>query len=397
MINNQPLNGVRVLDLTNIIMGPFATQLLGDLGADIIKVESPEGDLMRDVGISKSEKMSSVFLGTNRNKRSIVLNLKEKSHKLVLWKLIAKSDIFIHNMRPSKLDILGFSHKKILKKNKKIIFTALYGYGFGGNYFEKPAFDDIIQGLSGISGLYLSKDNKPSLVPTLIADKSIGLLACSAVLAAYIKRLKTNKGSYIEISMFEGMVSYTLLEHQYGDIFSPSLEKAGYPRLLTKYRKPFKTADGYICVLPYTKKQWINFIDIMNITKLKDEKNFFSNLNKPDKLNKYYSIIEKCIKNKNTKQLINLFTDNDIPHGEVNTIENLRENSHLKETNFFRTFRHPTEGKLSIPDTGIKFNNKSLPIRIHQPNLGEHTVEILKELNFKDDKIEEIILSTSKK
>ena len=127
MVNNQPLNGVRVLDLTNIIMGPFATQLLGDLGADIIKVESPEGDLMRDVGITKSEKMSSVFLGTNRNKRSIVLNLKEKSHKQVLWKLIAKSDVFIHNMRPSKLDILGFSHKKILKKNKKIIFTALYG------------------------------------------------------------------------------------------------------------------------------------------------------------------------------------------------------------------------------------------------------------------------------
>ena len=391
MVNNQPLNGVRVLDLTNIIMGPFATQLLGDLGADIIKVESPEGDLMRDVGISKSEKMSSVFLGTNRNKRSIILNLKEKSHKLVLWKLIAKSDIFIHNMRPSKLDILGFSHKKILKKNKKIIFTALYGYGFGGNYFEQPAFDDIIQGLSGISGLYLSKDNKPSLVPTLIADKSIGLLACSAVLAAYIKRLKTNKGSCIEISMFEGMVSYTMLEHQYGEIFSPPLDQAGYPRILNKYRKPFKTSDGYICILPYTKKQWYKFFDVMNLIDLKKDNSFFSNMNKLNRVSKYYSIIEKSVKNKKNEELVRILTANDIPHGQVNTLESLKENLHLKETNFFRSFKHPTEGELVIPDTGIKLNSKSLPVTRHQPRLGEHTIEILKELDINDNKIKKIV------
>ena len=391
MIDKLPLNGVKVLDLTNIIMGPYATQLLGDLGADVIKVESPEGDIMRDVGINKSKKMSSVFLGTNRNKRSIVLNLKEKYHKLVLWKLIAKSDIFIHNMRPAKLDLLGFSYKKILKKNKKIIFTALYGYGYGGHYYGKPAFDDIIQGLSGISGLYLSKDNKPALVPTLIADKSIGLLACSALLAAYIKRLKTNKGSCIEIAMFEGMASYTLLEHQYGEIFSPPLDKAGYPRILNKYRKPFKTSDGYMCILPYTKKQWYKFFDVMNLKVLKKDNSFFTNMNNLNKVSKYYSLIEKSVKNKKNKQLVKLLTENDIPHGQVNTLESLKDNLHLKETNFFRNFMHPSEGNLIIPDTGIKINNKSLPITKHQPKLGEHTIEILKELNINDDEIKKII------
>ena len=191
--------------------------------------------------------------------------------------------------------------------------------------------------------------------------------------------------------MFEGMASYTLLEHQYGHIFSPSLEKAGYPRLLSKYRKPFKTADGFMCILPYTKKQWLRFFQIMNLIDLKKDKNFFSNINRSNKIGKYYAIIEKCVRQKKNKQLKKILIENDIPHGQVNTVENLKKNMHLKETNFFRKFNHPTEGNLLIPDTGIKINKKSLPIRMHPPKLGEHTREILKELHIEEDKINKII------
>ena len=263
MTNYLPLSGLKVVDLTNIIMGPYTTQLLGDLGADIIKVEDINGDMTRNIGVQKSANMSSMYLGVNRNKRSIVLDLKKNISKKVLWKLIKKSDVFIHNMRPTKISKLGFSPIKIKKQNKKMIFVGLYGYGKYGEYTEQPAFDDIIQGQSGLASLYQSRKKEPSFVPSVIADKTIGLLASTALLAAYIKSLKTGEGSCVEVAMLEGMASYTLLEHQHGQIFSPGRASIGYPRLLTKRRKPYKTKDGYMCILPYTNKQWFNFFEII--------------------------------------------------------------------------------------------------------------------------------------
>ena len=274
MNNYLPLSGLKVVDLTNIIMGPYTTQLLGDLGADIIKVEDVNGDMTRNIGVQKSANMSSMYLGVNRNKRSIVLDLKKNISKKVLWKLIKKSDVFIHNMRPTKISKLGFSPIKIKKQNKKMIFVGLYGYGKYGEYTEQPAFDDIIQGQSGLASLYQSRKKEPSFVPSVIADKTIGLLASTALLSAYIKSLKTGEGSCVEVAMFEGMASYTLLEHQHGQIFSPGRASIGYPRLLSKRRKPYKTKDGYICILPYTNKQWFNFFEIIKKKKLKDEKRF---------------------------------------------------------------------------------------------------------------------------
>ncbi len=386
-----PLKGLKVLDLTNIIMGPFTTQLLGDLGADIIKIEDPDGDITREIGVQKSSKMSSIYLGVNRNKRSIVLNLKEKKNKEVLWKLIRKSDFFIHNMRPQKLKKLGFDPKKINKINKKIIFVGLYGYGDNGYYSGQPAFDDIIQGQSGLASLSLLKGKKPSFVPSVIADKSIGLLACSALLAAHIKMLKTGKGSCIEVSMFEGMVSYVLLEHQHGEIFYPPMGKAGYPRLLSNNRKPYETLDGHICILPYTNKQWFKFFEIIEMEELKKDKRFTSIKSRSKDITILYKLIEKNVKTKTNHQLCKLLKKNDIPHGVVNNISYLKNDKHLKKVKFFRKIKHPTEGTLIIPDTGIKIDKKSLPIKRTQPNLGEHTREILKELGYKIKEIKKII------
>ena len=391
MIMDVPLNGLKVVDLTNIIMGPFTTQILGDLGAEVIKIETPEGDLTRDIGVGHSKKMTSVFLGVNRNKKSLVLNLKEKKSKEVLWRLLKKADIFIHNMRPEKIEKLGFGPLSVTKKLPKIIFVALYGYGMGSFYSGQPAYDDIIQGQSGLAGLYIEKKGRPEFVPSVIADKSIGLIASTGLLASYIKRLKTGKGSCLEISMFEGMVSYLLIEHQYGDIFYPPLSKLGYPRLLSNKRKPYKTLDGYMCILPYTDRQWFKFFDIINMPELKKNKSFSSVKERSKKINSLYNLIEKKINKKNNKELVRLLKKNDIPHGVLNTLENLKKDKHLKKVGFFRSYEHPSEGKLLIPDTGIKIDSKSLPIRYHQPNLGEQSKEILEELGYNKSEIDNIL------
>ena len=391
MENYLPLAGLKVIDLTNIIMGPYTTQLLGDLGADIIKVEDISGDMTRNIGIQKSSNMSSMFLGVNRNKRSLVLDLKKNICKQVLWKLIKTSDVFIHNMRPNKIINLGFSPLKIKKKNNKIIFVGLYGYGKHGEYTGQPAFDDIIQGQSGLASLYQLSKNEPIFVPSVVADKTIGLLASTALLSAYIKFLKTGEGSCVEISMFEGMAAYTLLEHQYGQIFLPSKDTIGYPRLLSKSRKPYKTQDGYICIMPYTDKQWFKFFEIINKKELKNDRRFSTIKARSKVINILYKKVEKSVRKQTNEKLCRILKKNDIPHGVLNTLDNLKNDKHLKKVKFFRKIKHPSEGDLLIPDTGIKINNKSLPIRKHQPTLGENSAEILKEIGYDDLEIKKIL------
>jgi len=386
-----PLEGVKVLDLTTVIMGPFTTQVLGDFGADIIKIEDPDGDMTRDIGPSKTSKMSSMFLGVNRNKRSLVLNLKKPEAKAALWKLIEGADIIVHNIRPQKIAALGFDPDTVLSKNPKIIYVGLHGYREDGPYGGLPAFDDVIQGQSGIAGAFETRDGKASLVPTVMADKSVGLMASTGLLAAYIQRLKTGKGSYLEVSMFEGMVGYTLIEHHYGATFVPPLDQIGYPRALSSNRKPYKSADGYICILPYTNQQWINFFKIIKRPELLKDKRYSSVKERSKDINFLYEIVGQSVINKTNKEWTELLKKYEIPHGLVNRLEDLKDDPHLKELNFFRPYNHPTEGALEVPDSAFRFNRESLPVRRHQPKLGEHSNDILKEAGFKDDEIIKIL------
>jgi len=386
-----PLEGVKVLDLTTVIMGPFTTQVLGDFGADIIKIEDPDGDMTRDIGPSKTSKMSSMFLGVNRNKRSLVLNLKKPEAKVALWKLIEGADIIVHNIRPQKIAALGFDPDTVLSKNPKIIYVGLHGYREDGPYGGLPAFDDVIQGQSGIAGAFETRDGKASLVPTVMADKSVGLMASTGLLAAYIQRLKTGKGSYLEVSMFEGMVGYTLIEHHYGATFVPPLDQIGYPRALSSNRKPYKSADGYICILPYTNQQWINFFKIIKRPELLKDKRYSSVKERSKDINFLYEIVGQSVINKTNKEWAELLKKYEIPHGLVNRLEDLKDDPHLKELNFFRPYNHPTEGALEVPDSAFRFNRESLPVRRHQPKLGEHSNDILKEAGFKDDEIIKIL------
>ena len=254
-----PLEGVKILDLTTVVMGPFATQVLGDFGAEIIKIEEPGGDITRVIGPARNSGMASLYMGSNRNKKSLVLNLKKEEAKKALWKLIEEADIFIHNIRPQKIAALGFDPDNVLKYNPKIVYVGLHGYREDGIYGGQPAFDDVIQGQSGIAGSFQARDNVPNLAPTIVADKSTALLASTGLLAAYIKRLRSGKGSFLEVSMFEGMVGYVMIEHHAGETFIPPIDKAGYSRVLSRFRRPHKTKDGFMCILPYTDHQYDKF------------------------------------------------------------------------------------------------------------------------------------------
>ena len=391
MSENLPLEGLRVLDLTTVIMGPFTTQILGDFGADIIKIEDPNGDMTRDIGPSRSDKMSSMYLGVNRNKRSIVLNLKKLEAKNALWKLIEGADVIVHNIRPQKIASLGFDPDTVLKKKPEIIYVGLHGYREDGPYGGQPAFDDVIQGQSGIAGTFNARDGEPHIVPTVMADKSIGLLASTGLLAAYINKLKTGKGSYLEVSMFEGMVGYTLIEHHFGETFIPSMGPIGYPRALSEHRKPYKSNDGYISILPYTNQQWINFFTIIGREDLIEDERFSSIKARSKDINTLYNLVRKSVMQKTNKEWIEVLKKAEIPYGVVNRLEDLKEDPQLKMLGFFREYNHPSEGKLEIPDSAFRYNRKSLPVRRHQPKLGEQSEEILKEAGFNSEEIFKIL------
>jgi len=393
MSEDLPLEGLRVLDLTTVIMGPFTTQVLGDFGADIIKIEDPNGDMTRDIGPSRSDKMSSMYLGVNRNKRSIVLNLKEPEAKKALWKLIEGADVLVHNIRPQKIAALGFDPDTVLKKNPEIIYVGLHGYREDGPYGGQPAFDDVIQGQSGIAGTFNARDGEPHIVPTVMADKSVGLLASTGLLAAYIKKLKTGKGSYLEVSMFEGMVGYTLIEHHFGETFIPSMGPIGYPRALSEHRKPYESKDGYISILPYTNQQWVNFFTIIGREDLVEDDRFSSIKARSKDINTLYNLVRKSVTKKTNKEWVEVLKKAEIPFGVVNRLEDLKQDPQLKALGFFREYNHPSEGKLEVPDSAFRYNKKSLPVRRHQPKLGEQSEEILREAGFNSDEIYKIINS----
>ena len=386
-----PLEGVKILDLTTVVMGPFATQVLGDFGAEIIKIEEPGGDITRVIGPARNSGMASLYMGSNRNKKSLVLNLKKEEAKKALWKLIEEADIFIHNIRPQKIAALGFDPDNVLKYNPKIVYVGLHGYREDGIYGGQPAFDDVIQGQSGIAGSFQARDNVPNLAPTIVADKSTALLASTGLLAAYIKRLRSGKGSFLEVSMFEGMVGYVMIEHHAGETFIPPIDKAGYSRVLSRFRRPHKTKDGFMCILPYTDHQYDKFWKAVERVDYSKDERFNSIKNRSKNISKLYEIIGEISAKIETKKLIKILTDAEIPCGAVNKLEDLKNDPHLKSLGFFREFEHPTEGLIQVPDSAFRLNREELPIRHHQPKLGEHSKEILSNAGYSDIEIKKIL------
>ena len=377
-----PLDGIKVIDLTSVLYGPYATLMLADFGADVIKIEAPEGDPTRQIGPARNANMSAAFLGVNRNKRSVVLDLKQTEARDALWRLIDNADVFVHNIRPQKIAKLGFSQQQVMARNDRIVYGALHGYFQSGPYGGRPAYDDVIQGESGVSASFLLRDSEPAYAPTVLADKSAGLIAANAITAALFQRLRQNRGVYVEVGMFESMVAYTLLEHQFGTAFSPPESAAGYSRVISPNRKPYRTLDGHLCMLAYTDKQWQAFWALSDGVRYAEDERFTTMSARTRHVDALYEIAGQLIATRTTSEWLEKLSAAEIPSGPINTFEDLSAHEHLNAVNFYRPFEHPSEGSLNIPDTGIKLDERSLPIRLHQPRLGEHTAEVLTEYGF---------------
>lgn len=384
---SSPLSGVKIIDLTSVLYGPYATQMLADLGADVIKIETPDGDPTRNIGPRINPKMGAAFLGVNRNKRSVVLDLKKEPAKRILWELIDSADVFVHNIRPQKIEKLGFSAAHVMGRKNDIVYGAFHGYFEDGPYAGRPAYDDVIQGQSGVAAAFLARDGVPAYAPSVIADKSSGLVAATALTAALFQRLRQSKGVYVEIGMFETMVAYTLLEHQFGLMFSPAKGQAGYSRVISPQRKPYATTDGFICMLAYTDKQWASFWELAGKPEYLNDVRFSTMSSRTEHIDALYAIAAQIIATNSSDYWLQKLTLIEIPCGPINTFDDLFSDSHLRAIDFFRQSEHPTEGCLNVMDVGVKFNRQSLPIRQHQPNLGQHNQEVLRELGYKEQDI----------
>ena len=382
-----PLSGIRVIDLTSVLFGPYATQMLGDFGADVIKIEAPGGDPTRGIGPARHSGMAVGFLGCNRNKRSVQLDLKRAPARAALWRLIDSADVFVHNIRPQKISALGFAPDAVMAANAGIVYGALHGYLEEGPYAGRPAYDDVIQGESGIAAAFLARDGQPAYAPSVIADKSAGLMAANGLLAALFQRMRTGKGVYMEIGMFESMVAYTLIEHQFGLSFSPPEGGAGYPRVISAERKPFATQDGYICALPYTDQQWRSFWALADAPDVAADPRFLTMAERTRNIDALYARTSEVIRQRPTAYWLDVLAQAEIPCGPINTFADLHDDPHLQQIGAFRAYEHPSEGALEVIDTGIRFDRAPLPIRHHQPSLGEHGQSLLREAGLSAEEI----------
>lgn len=382
-----PLEGIRVLDLTSVVLGPLATQSLADLGADVIKVEGPEGDLMRANGVSRNAGMSSIYLALNRNKRSVVLDLKTPAGAAALRRLIAGADVLIHNMRVAAIERLGFGYAAVAALNPRIVYCVATGFGQDGPHRDKPAFDDIIQAACGLVALGAVAGGRPEYVPSLIADKTTGMALANAVMAALLHRERHGSGQAVEVPMLETMASFVMAEHLAGLTFEPATGPAGYARLLQGGRRPAQTADGWICALPYTDRHWKAFFHAVGRDDLGDKYNIASRAQRNAHIRALYQHLAQITPTRTTKAWMALFETLDIPATPIYAPDELLAHPHLEAVGLFQQTEHPTEGPLREMRPTARFSATPLSLRRHAPSLGEHTDEVLREAGLAPEDI----------
>lgn len=380
-----PLAGIRVLDLSTVILGPYATQILADLGADVIKIETLDGDITRRFGPHRNAGMTPIHLTLNRNKRSVALNLKNAEHKQAFDKLATGADVVIHNMKDKAARSLKIAYSDICRLRPDIVYCWASGYGTGGAYAGRPAYDDVIQGAAGLAGIQGLVNGEPSYVATIPADKTAALTMAYAVIAALFHRQKTGEGQSIEVPMMETMVSWTLIEHLWGAAFEPPIDKSGYPRLLTPTRRPFRTSDGWISVSPYTDAHWRAFMSLAGTPELADDPRFRDVGSRTKNIGMLYTKLAEALARNTTAHWMNMLVEADIPAAPVHTVETLLEDEHLKSVDFFSRETHPTEGALVEMRPPVRFSQTPAELRTPAPRLGEHTLEVLVEAGIPQD------------
>jgi crotonobetainyl-CoA:carnitine CoA-transferase CaiB-like acyl-CoA transferase len=375
-----PLAGVRVVDLTAMVMGPYCTQIMADMGADVIKVEPPEGDNTRYISVGPVKGMSGVFVNVNRGKRSVVLDLRADADKAALRELVARADVFIHSMRAKAIAKLGFSYEEVAALNPAIIYTNCYGYGRRGPDKDLTAYDDTIQAECGLPAIQQMLTGEANYVGTIMADKITGLTALYATVMALFHRERTGEGQEVEVSMFETMASFMLVEHANGAMFSPPLGPAIYPRAVAPNRKPYKTSDGHIAALIYNDKQWSAFVGAVQPPWASDPA--FATLElRARKIDTVYALIAGTLAQRTTQQWLELFRALDIPAAPLRTPAELFNNPHLNAVGMFETVDTPL-GPVRFPGVPTWFSRTPGRVAGGAPQLGANTQEVLEELGL---------------
>ena len=393
------LDGIRVVDLTSVVLGAYATAMLGDMGADVIKVESPSpkngqgGDIMRWAGDTPSGEASGLgpmFLTINRNKRSVLLDLKKQEARDALLKLIKTADVFAANVRYDGLKRLGLSYEDVKAVKPDIVYVIGTGYGEDGPYGGRPAYDDMIQAASGISSMMseVDGDPRPRFFPTLIADKTTGLFMANAIVTALFHKERTGEGQFVEVPMMESMASFLLAEHLYGEVYDPPTGPIGYVRVTAPDRKPYKTADGYIAILPYSDQQWRDFFKLGGKPDLfETDERFATYENRTRNIRDLYAMVEDVSVHKTTQEWERVLSANDIPHARVNRLADLRHDPHLAAVGLFEKRNHPHEGPYWSLNHPVNYSGSPASVRRDAPTLGEHTQEVMKEAGLSDAEI----------
>jgi crotonobetainyl-CoA:carnitine CoA-transferase CaiB-like acyl-CoA transferase len=386
-----PLAGIRVIDVTTVVLGPMCSQTLGDMGADVIKVETPQGDSTRLIGPSRTPGMGSYFANLNRNKRSIVLDLKRKAAKEALLRLAETADVFVHNMRLGAAQRLGLDYEALSARNPRLIYACASGFRKGSSMQEFPAYDDLIQGVSGIASLNAGPDGAPRYFPTVVVDKLTGAMLASMIGMALFHRERSGQGQEIHLPMMETILSFTLVEHLWHGTLNEPEKGLGYPRMLTPHRRPYQTRDGYISVIAHSDAQWGKLFEAMGVRELIDDPRFSSVQARSANIDALYATLTEGMKRRTTDEWLAELRPADIPCGKANTLNDLFDDPYLVETDYFEQHRHPAEGDIIVPAIPARFSKS--PPNVHRPwpALGEHTREILKEAGYSDPEIDFIV------
>jgi crotonobetainyl-CoA:carnitine CoA-transferase CaiB-like acyl-CoA transferase len=378
--------------MTSVLMGPYATQTLGDYGADVIKVESPEGDITRQIGPARHSDMGPIFLNANRSKRSISLDLKKPAGRDALLRLAATADVLVYNVRPQAMARLKLDYESVAAVNPRIVYAGMFGFGQDGPYAAKPAYDDLLQGGSGLSHLIArAGDGTPRYVPTALADRVVGLSAVGAILASLLHRDRSGQGQRVDIPMFETMVGFVMGDHLGGLTFEPPLDQGGYARQMSPDRRPYRTSDGYISVIVYNDKQWNSFFDVTGRDDLRADPMFATFAGRLANIDIVYGELGRIFATRPTAEWMKLLVEADIPTMPVHDLLSILHDPHLIETNFFPITEHPTEGAIRSMRVATAWSETpATPSRL-APGLGEHSREILNQARYKPEEIAQLL------
>lgn len=388
------LQGLRIIDLTAVVLGPYAMQLLGDQGADVVKVEPPEGETLRHIGQSRVNiGMGPLHLSINRSKRSLALDLKRPEALAALHRVIAKADAFVHAMRPQAMARLGLDYDSVRKVNPGIVYVGAYGYRADGPYGDRPAYDDVIQAMSGVAALNAMHDGIPKYAPTIIADKTVGLTLAYSVLAALIHKLRTGEGQQVEVPMFETMAQYVLVEHLFQRTFDPEHGKPGYNRMMAPGRRPYRSKDGWVSILPYTNRHFADYFRIAGRADLAVDARFTTVVARSVNIAELYELISEIAAGKTTAEWLELLMRAQIPCAPINTLEDLFSDPHLAAGDLFAVMDHPSEGPIQVVNPPVRFSKTPSAIARHAPLIGEHSREVLREAGLDEKEIATLIAS----